>query len=191
MLISTLIAPILAIILGYFTKNTNLNEELEASYVFSLNENLPSFFFMSVIVSLFIGLIVSAEEIIDDRKLLLRESFLNLSRSAYLHSKIFFLILLSFVQTTLYVVLSILILKIPDMSLKLFLILFSISCFANILGLVISASMRSVIAIYITIPLIIIPQLLLSGVVVVYEDLHYSISSPKYTPLVGDLMASR
>ena len=191
MLISTLIAPILAIILGYFTKNTNLNEELEASYVFSLNENLPSFFFMSVIVSLFIGLIVSAEEIIDDRKLLLRESFLNLSRSAYLHSKIFFLILLSFVQTTLYVVLSILILKIPDMSLKLFLILFSISCFANILGLVISASMRSVIAIYITIPLIIIPQLLLSGVVVDYEDLHYSISSPKYTPLVGDLMASR
>jgi len=191
MLISILIAPVLAIILGYFTKNTHLTEGGEASYIFSLNENMPSFFFMSVIVSLFIGLIVSAEEIIDDRKLLLRESFLNLSKSAYLHSKIFFLILLSFVQTSLYVVLSILILKIPDISLKLFFLLFSLSCFANILGLVISASMRSVIAIYITIPLFLIPQLLLSGVVVDYEDLHYSISSPKYTPIVGDLMASR
>ncbi|NJO89178.1 MAG: ATP-binding cassette domain-containing protein [Chloroflexia bacterium] len=191
MLISLLIAPVLAIILGYFTKNTQLNEAGNAYYLFSTNENIPSFFFMSVIVSLFIGLIVSAEEIIDDKKLLLRESFLSLSKSAYLHSKIFFLFLLSFIQTALYVVLSIIILKIPDIGIKLFLILFSLSCFANILGLVISALMRSVIAIYITIPLILIPQLLLSGVVVDYEDLHYSISSPRYTPVAGDLMASR
>ncbi len=191
MLISFFIAPVLALILSYFTKNTHLTEEGTASYVFSLNENMPSFFFMSVIVSLFIGLIVSAEEIINDRKLLLRESFLSLSRSAYMHSKIFFLLLLSFVQTALYVILSVLILKIPDIGIKLFLVLFSLSSFANLLGLVISAFMRSVIAIYITIPLILIPQLLLSGVVVDYEDLHYSISSPQYTPVVGDLMASR
>ena len=191
MLIALLIAPLLATVLGYFTKNTDLNEAGKVSYIFSSNENIPSFFFMSIIVSLFIGLIVSAEEIINDRKLLLRESFLNLSKGSYLHSKITFLIVLSFIQTISYTFLSIIILKIPDIDIKLFLILFSLSCFANILGLVISAIMRSVIAIYITIPLILIPQLLLSGVVVNYDELHHSISSDKYTPVVGDLMASR
>ena len=34
---------------------------------------------MSVIVALFVGLIISAEEIIRDRKILMRESYLKLS----------------------------------------------------------------------------------------------------------------
>ncbi|MDF1549725.1 MAG: ATP-binding cassette domain-containing protein [Bacteroidales bacterium] len=191
LLVALLIAPILALILGYFTKNTTYSESGVLSYSFSLNENIPSFFFMSVIVSLFIGLIVSAEEIIVDRKLMLRESFLNLSRNAYLNAKILFLLLLSFIQSALYVIICTLILSIPDIGFKFFIIMFSLSSFANILGLVISASMRSIIAVYITIPLILIPQLLLSGVVVNFDDLHYSISSKKYVPFVGDIMASR
>jgi ABC transport system ATP-binding/permease protein len=108
-----------------------------------------------------------------------------------LNSKILFLMILSFIQSLLYVLLSITILDIPDIGIKFFFILFSLSCFANILGLTISASMRSIIAVYITIPLILIPQLLLSGTVVNFDDLHYSISSKKYVPVVGDLMASR
>jgi hypothetical protein len=43
---------------------------------------------MSVVVALFIGLTVSAEEIIRDRKIRKRESFLNLSKGSYLWSKI-------------------------------------------------------------------------------------------------------
>jgi len=39
---------------------------------------------MSIIVALFIGLTVSAEEIFRDRKILEREKFLNLSRLSYL-----------------------------------------------------------------------------------------------------------
>ena len=43
---------------------------------------------MSVIVAIFMGLTVSAEEIIKDRKILKREAFLNLSWSGYLFSKL-------------------------------------------------------------------------------------------------------
>ena len=50
---------------------------------------------MSIIVALFMGLTVSAEEIIKDRKVLKREEFLNLSRLSYLFSKVFILFSLS------------------------------------------------------------------------------------------------
>jgi ABC transport system ATP-binding/permease protein len=191
LLVALLIAPALAILLAYFTKNTRVGDDGLISYSFSSNDNMPSFFFMSVIVSLFIGLVVSAEEIIGDRKLMMRESFLNLSRGAYLHSKIFTLMIIGFVQTSLYVFFSIVILGIPDMNLKFFCMMFSLSCLANIIGLVISDSMSSIISVYIIIPIILIPQLLLGGAVVNFEDLHYSISSQKYTPVVGDMMPSR
>ena len=54
---------------------------------------------MSVIVALFMGLTVSAEEIIRDRKILKREAFLHLSRSSYILSKISILFILSAIQT--------------------------------------------------------------------------------------------
>ena len=58
------------------------------------------------------GLTVSAEEIIRDRKILRRESFLNLSWNSYLTSKLFILFTLSAVQTFSFVVLGNLILEI-------------------------------------------------------------------------------
>ena len=50
---------------------------------------------MSLIVALFLGLTISAEEIFRDRKILKREHFLNLSRTSYLTAKIVILIFIS------------------------------------------------------------------------------------------------
>jgi len=71
------------------------------------------------------------------------------------------------------------------------LVLFSTACFAVMLGLNISSALKSVIAIYITIPFILVPLILLSGIIVKYDKMHYSISSNQYVPVVGDMMASR
>lgn len=73
---------ILAFVIRY--KNANSNQD----YVFRFNDNFPAFLLMSIIVALFMGLTVSAEEIIRDRKILKRESFLNLSWNSYLFSKL-------------------------------------------------------------------------------------------------------
>jgi hypothetical protein len=51
--------------------------------------------------------------------------------------------------------------------------------------------MDSLVNIYIVIPLILIPQLLLSGVTVRFDDLHKSLTSRIYTPFIGDLTFSR
>jgi len=185
-LLNLLEAPVLAFILAFFTKYIPGNE-----YHFSENKNLPAYLFMSVIVAIFMGLIVSAEEIIKDRKVLHREAFLNLSWFSYLNSKIIYLFALSAIQMLLYVLVGNWILEIKGMTLNYWMILFSTAVCANMLGLNISSGMNSMVNIYIIIPLILIPQLLLSGVTVKFDDLHKSLTSRIHVPLIGDLMASR
>jgi hypothetical protein len=55
----------------------------------------------------------------------------------------------------------------------------------------ISAGMRTAVSIYILIPLILVPQLLLGGAMIKFDDLHRSISNKIYVPVVGDLMVTR
>ncbi len=58
---------------------------------------------MAVIVAIFMGMSVSAEEIFKDRSLLKRGRFLKLSHSGYIWSKIIYLTGLSLVQTLLFI----------------------------------------------------------------------------------------
>jgi len=189
MIINLLEAPVLAFVLSFFVKfyNSNAGE----TYTFSENQNIPPFLFIAVIVALFIGLTVAAEEIIKDQKILKRESFLNLSRGSYLVSKISIMFIISSIQMLLFVLIGNYILEIKGMWLEYWLVLFSLSCFANLLGLNISASFNSVKVIYILIPILIIPQLLFSGVIVKFDKLHPLFGDESAVPLIGNVMASR
>ncbi|MCC6691578.1 MAG: ATP-binding cassette domain-containing protein, partial [Bacteroidia bacterium] len=184
-------SPLLAFILAYLVKFYNTDISNKIGYIFRENENMPAYLFMSVVVALFIGLTVSAEEIIRDRKILKRESFLNLSRISYLFSKISIMFLLSAIQTMMFVLVGNFVLEIKGMHLDYFMVLFTTSCFANMLGLNISASFNSAVTIYILIPFLIIPQLLLSGVIVKFDKLNPAITSQSTVPFAGEIMASR
>ena len=186
LVINFLEAPLLALTLGFFTKYINGQE-----YIFQLNKNLPVYLFMAVVVSLFMGLTVSAEEIVKDRKILERESFLNLSWPAYVNSKILFLFGLSAFQTFTFVIIGNLILNIQGMFFIYWLILFSTAAIGNLIGLNISSGLDSVISIYILIPLILVPQLLLGGAMIRFDDLNKHLTNQKYVPLIGDLMVTR
>ena len=191
MLINFLEAPILALILGYFTKYISGTENDPTKYIFSQNDNIAAYLFMAVVVALFLGLNVSAEEIIKDKKLLQREKFLNLSRSGYLNSKIMIMFGISAIQTLCLVLIGNSILEIKGLNFSYWMILFSTACFSNMLGLNISSGLKSVVAIYILIPLILVPQLLFSGVIVDFNKLHKSIATSEYVPRIGDFMTSR
>jgi ABC transport system ATP-binding/permease protein len=191
MIINLLEAPVLAFILAFIVRYYNVDDKVLSGYVFSKNLNIPAYLFMSVIVALFMGLTVSAEEIIRDRKILKRESFLHLSRSSYILSKISILFMLSAIQTILFVLVGNYILEIKGLFFEHWFILFTTSCFANLLGLNISSGFNSAVTIYILIPLLLIPQLILSGVVVKFDKLNPTIGNTATVPFVGDLMASR
>lgn len=191
LMINFLEAPILAFILAFLVRYYNTDNSNELGYIFRENENLPAYMFMSVIVALFIGLTVSAEEIIRDQKIRKREKFLNLSKSSYLFSKITIMFVISAIQTLSFVLIGNYILGIQGMNIAYWSVLFTTACFANMMGLNISASFNSAVTIYILIPFLVIPQLLLSGVIVKFDKLNPVVTNPTHVPLVGEVMASR
>jgi ABC-type multidrug transport system ATPase subunit len=186
MTINLLEVPLLALILGYISKYS-----ADTTYIFADNKNYPVFLFMAIIVALFVGLTVSAEEIFRDRKILEREKFLNLSRLSYLFSKISFLFVMSAVQSLSFVLVANWLLEVKGMLFPQWLILFSTACFGNMLGLNISAGMRTAVSIYILIPLLLVPMLLLGGAMIKFDDLHKAVSKKIYVPVVGDFMVTR
>jgi ABC transport system ATP-binding/permease protein len=189
LLINLLEAPLLAIILSFIIKYKSAPGGKE--YIFRFNENFPAFLLMSIIVALFMGLTVSAEEIIRDRKILKRESFLNLSWNSYLVSKLSILFLLSAIQSLTFVLISNLILEVHGMNIAFWFVLFTTSCFANVLGLNISSAFNSAVTVYVMIPLLLIPQMILSGLLFNFDKLNGLLSTKGKVPFVADLMVSR
>ena len=182
--IALLEAPVLAVICALLTRYAP-----PEGYTVMDNKNLVSYFFMAVIVATFIGMSGSAEEIIKDRALLKREKFLQLSYGSYIWSKIIFMAGVSLIQTFLFILIGNSIMGVGLFGIW-WLILFATAFLANLTGLILSQCLSSIVSIYISIPILLIPQILLCGLVVSFSDL-----TPKSTtgnvPLIGDLIPSR
>jgi len=184
-------APVLAMLLAGIVRYYDLDVSNKFGYTLSGNTNMPVYIFMSVIVAIFMGLTVSAEEIIKDRKILKREAFLNLSWSSYLLSKVSVQLLISSIQAFTFVIVGNSIMGIRGMYFEYWLVLFSSWAAANLMGLLISDSFKTVVTIYILIPFLVIPQIILSGILVKYENLNPQISSPKKIPWYGEIITAR
>jgi ABC-type multidrug transport system ATPase subunit/uncharacterized tellurite resistance protein B-like protein len=191
MIINLFEAPLLAFLLASIIKYYNVDPANQYGYTLMENSNLPVYLFMSVIVAFFVGLTVSAEEIIKDRKIQKRESFLNLSWSSYLMSKVLILLALSAFQSLIFVLIGNSILEIKGMYFEYWIVLFSTWFSANMLGLLISDSFKTVVTIYILIPFLVIPQIILSGIIVKFEKLNPAISSPSSIPVYGEVIVAR
>lgn len=184
-------APILALLLAGIVRYFDTDVSNTFGYTLLENSNMPVYIFMSVIVALFMGLSVSAEEIIKDRKILKREAFLNLSRSAYLLAKVGVQFKISAIQAFTFVIIGNTIMGIKGMYFEYWLVLFSAFAAANVMGLLISDSFKTVVTIYILIPFLVIPQIILSGILVKYENLNPQISSPSAIPWYGEMVTAR
>src|SRR5690606_2039049 len=101
--VNLLAAPLLALFISFMVKYYDVVGKETPVYSFYENENIPVYFFMSVVVALFLGLTMSAEEIFRDRKLLKREKFLHLSKGSYLCAKVVVLFMISAIQTICFV----------------------------------------------------------------------------------------
>jgi ABC-type multidrug transport system ATPase subunit len=190
-LVITLVeAPVLALFLAYIIRYFDESVSNPA-YTLMQNDNLPVYIFMSVIVAIFMGLTVSAEEIIKDRKILRREAFLNLSWNSYLLSKISVQFIISAIQAATFVAVGNSIIGIKGMWFEYWLVLFSCWATSNMMGLLISDSFKTVVTIYILIPFLVIPQIILSGIIVKYDKLNPEISSPISIPVYGEIIAAR
>ena len=182
-------APVLGFILSYIIRY--IADPNSRIYIFRENENINIYIFMALIVALFLGLTVSAEEIFRDRKILKREAFLNLSRSSYLISKIAILFSISAIQSILFVLIANNILGIRAMAFEYWFALFTTAAFANLLGLNVSASFNSAVTIYILIPLLMIPMMILSGAMFPFDKMNRTVGSVKKVPLIAEFMPTK
>ena len=183
--ITLLQAPLLAVVCALLTRYAP-----PEGYTVMGNKNLVSYLFMAVIVATFTGMSGSAEEIIKDRALLKHEKFLHLSYGSYIWSKIIYMACVSLIQTLLFILVGNTIMELHGLFGVWWLILFITAFLANLTGLLLSQCLNSVVAIYISIPMLLIPQILLCGLVVSFTDLNPR-STTGNVPLIGDIIPSR
>lgn len=182
-------APALGLILSFLIRyiadpNSNV-------YIFRDNANIPIYIFMSLIVAMFLGLMVSGEEIFKDQKILKREKFLNLSRSTYLISKIAILFIISAIQSILFVLVANAVLGVRGLWFEYWWAMFTIATFSNLVGLNLSSAFNSAVTIYIMIPLVMIPQMALGGAMFSFDKLNRAIGSIEGVPPVCEFIATR
>lgn len=185
-IIYTLLAgPFIAFFLGII-----LRYSPQGVYAFIDNPNIPLYLFSCSVISLFLGLIISANEIFKERNLLNKEEYLEFSMFSYVNSKILYLFLITSIQTFLLTITGNLILGIRGMLLQYWLILLSSGCFGVILGLNLSMIQKNLYSIYEkSIPIILALQIFLGSGIIQYENLNKS-ESP-YVPILGELMIVR
>ncbi len=187
LLINLLEAPVLATLLAVLLRST----ESGGDYSYGASQNIPHFLFISVIVAIFMGLTVSAEELFRDRLMRKREANLHLNWGAYLTAKCAVLFGISAIQTLLFALCAQLILDLPGHLFGYTFTLFSVAACANLFGLIISLLFNSVRVIYLAIPLFIIPQLMLGGAIVPFNAMHPGIARTTAVPWPAQTMISR
>ena len=188
-LLTLLEAPVLGFILSYIIRY--IADPGSTNYIFRENENIPIYIFMCLIVVLFLGLITSAEEIFKDRKIRNREQFLNLSKGSYLAAKVVILLAISALQSLLFIIVANPILGIKGFYFEYWFALFTTATYANILGLNISDAFNSAITIYIVVPLLMIPMMVLSGAMFPFDKLNRSLGSVDKVPWIAEIMPTK
>lgn len=180
-----LVMPIIGVFLSIF-----LRENSGTEYSFANNDNIPVYFFISILVVFFIGLTQSANEILRERNLNKKQEYLNLSRFSYINSKITYLFIIAFFQSILFAIVADLILGLKQFIFWHWIILFSVQAFAIIAGLIFSDTQSKLENIYLkSIPVVLLMQIIFGGCFFDLNKLHPNPKMP--TPIVSDFVPSR
>lgn len=161
-------APLLATVIAFILRYAPPGEK----YSFAQNNNIGIYVFVSVIAFIFLGLSNSIEEILDERKIIIREQLLKLNIRYYQFSKMLTLSLFTLLQAIIYHFLASLILGIRGMNLISIIYLAMAGLTGNTLGLMASAFIREKKAIINLLPLILIPQIIFGGAVIEFERMN-------------------
>ena len=160
-------APLLATLIA-----TVLRYSEDGTYTFAAAFHVPTYLFLSLVVAMFLGLTNSADEIIRDRVLLQRERNYNKNIPGYLLGKVLSLGAFALVQCIIYLWIGNAILEIRDMFLPYLAWMFATSLCGVTIGLAISSLVRDAKTALNIIPLILIPQIILGGALIKYQEMN-------------------
>lgn len=165
-------APVLGLIISFILRFTPQGD----AYRYSQNNNIGIFIFVSIIAFIFLGLSNSIEEILDERKMILRENQMNLKLSYYQISKLVTLSFFTLVQALLYQGIAAWVLQIRGLFGVSLLYLFVAGAVGFSLGLMASSFIKEKKAIINLLPLILIPQIIFGGAVIEFERMNRNLT---------------
>lgn len=177
--ITFLEAPLLALVIGFILR---LAPEVEG-YTYYNNINMGIHIFVSIIVFIFLGLSNSIEEILDERKMLLREKLMNLKMSYYVISKIITLSIFSAIQVTLYFLVTKFVLEMHGVTFHTLIYYFLSAVIGFSIGLMTSSFLKDNKSIINIMPLILIPQIIFGGAIIEYEKMNRSLTVMQQSPI--------
>lgn len=163
-------APALAFLISIVLRYTE-----DDTYNFANAFHIPTFLFLSLVTALFLGMTNSAEEIIRDRSLLQRERHHGFRIGGYIIGKYLSLGFFSLIQCVIYLLIADAILGIRDMFFSNVLWMSMTSFVGIAAGLLISSLVSSPKTAVNIIPLILIPNIILGGALIKYEEMNRSL----------------
>ena len=159
--------PVLALLIS-----VTLRASSSPEYTFATALHIPSYLFLATIVAMFFGLTGAASEVLKDRALLKRESNAKVFVTGYVLAKALVLTGLSAVQSALFLWVGNSILEIHGMFL-IYLGTMTLTAFVGVsLSLLVSVFARTERAALNMVPLLLIPQILMAGAIVRFDEMN-------------------
>ncbi len=188
LLITFVASPLLALIISFILRFSENNV-----YSFHQNENILMFIFISIIVFIFLGLANSLDEILAEKRIILREKKLDIKSSFFLFSKLVALLLFTLIQTILYLLISKFVLDLPGIPIFYLIFLFLSGIIGFSIGVLASAFIQDRKAIINILPLVLIPQILFAGAVISFDKMNSALKINKKAsvPEFCEIIASK
>ena len=183
-------APIvISILLAVILYNTDAS----GTYSFYNNKLILVYLFVGVIFSVFLGLTNSVRDIVSEKAIYNLESKIKLKIPWYVLSKFLVISLIAAVQIMLFVIIGNTILEIKGMFFEFFTILFLVEILGVAFGLFLSTIVKSSEAVVNWIPIILIPQIILGGALIEFEDMSRDLylDAQQVIPEICQIIPSR
>jgi ABC-type multidrug transport system ATPase subunit len=160
-------APLLAALIS----NT-LRSSPKGAYEFATALHIPAYLFLSTTVAMFLGLTNSATEVLRDRPILRRERNCQPGAASYVAAKFSALGLVAAVQCFTYLIVGNYFLEIEGMLLNHWLWMTLTAWTGTAMALVVSSVVKTERAALTSVPLLLVPQMLLAGALVPYREMN-------------------
>ncbi|MEM9283209.1 MAG: ATP-binding cassette domain-containing protein [Verrucomicrobiota bacterium] len=163
-------APALSVLIAVVMRYSE-----DGEYNFANAFHIPTYLFLSLVTALFLGMTNSAEEILRDRSLLMRERHHGFRITGYILGKYISLGFFALIQCVIYLMIGDAILGIRSMFLPNITWMFATAFVGISAGLVISSMVSSPKTAINIIPLILIPNIILGGALIKYDEMNRSL----------------
>jgi ABC-type multidrug transport system ATPase subunit len=163
-------APLLAALISI-----TLRSSPEGSYEFATALHIPAYLFLSATVAMFLGLTNSATEILRDRPIMRRERNCQSGAASYVMAKFAALALVAAIQCLTYLIVGNHFLEIEGMLPYHWLWMTLTAWTGTAMALVVSSIVKTERAALTSVPLLLVPQMLLAGALVSYKEMNHGL----------------